>query len=109
MSEQAQTPNEPETSDQALWYRRVALVCATAGTAFWIYTFHYISRLPAGDGSGFQWIAQVPLTGIFLFFMMPAFLLAIPRRTTWVAALLGALGAVLYAMLWAQLLSEFKT
>lgn len=102
MSDQAQI------SDQALWYRRVALVCATAGTAFWIYTFNHISRLPAGDGSGFQWLAEVPLTGIFLFFMLPAFVLAIPRRSTWVAALFGVAGVILYAVLWMQLLSEFK-
>lgn len=76
--------------------------------AFWLYTFHYISRLPVGDGSGLQWIAQVPLTGIFLFFMLPAFVLAIPRRATWVAALFGVSGVILYAVLWAQLLSEFK-
>lgn len=101
--------DQTQISNQAQWYRRVALTCATAGTAFWIYTFYYISRLPAGDGTGFQWIAQVPLTGIFLFFMMPAFVLAIPRKSTGVAAIFGVGGLVLYALLWAQLLSEFKT
>jgi len=100
--------DQDRISDQARWYRRLALTCATAGTAFWLYTFHYISRLPVGDGSGFQWLAQVPLTGIFLFFMLPAFVLAIPRKATWVGALFGVSGVTLYAVLWAQLLSEFK-
>ncbi len=95
-------------SDKNLRYRRLALACATAGTVFWIYTFAYISRLPIGDGSGFQWLAQVPLTAIFLFGMVPAFVLAIPRRTTWLAALFGIAGLIAYAIVWMQLLSEFK-
>lgn len=100
--------DQTSISKEALWYRRLALACATAGTAFWIYTFNYISRLPVGDGTGFQWLAEVPLTAIFLFGMVPAFVLAIPRRATWVAALFGVSGVILYAVLWAQLLSEFK-
>lgn len=61
-----------------------------------------------GDGSGFQWLAQVPLTGIFLFGMVPAFVLAIPRKSAWVAAIFGIGGLIAYAIVWMQLLEEFK-
>ncbi len=42
--------------------RYIALASGIAGTLFWIYTFYWISKVPPGDGTGFQWIAEVPLT-----------------------------------------------
>lgn len=89
--------------------RITALACGAAGTLFWLWTFHFISQLPEGDGTGFQWIAAMPLTGIFLCCALPAILLAPSSRLTPLAAGLGVVGVVLFALLWMQLLNEFQT
>ena len=93
-------------SNRTLRYLTLAL-CAAA-TAFWIYTFYAIAQLPAGDGSGFQWIAEVPLTAIFLFAVLPAALMSIFQKTIPVAAMFAVAAVILYAVLWMQLLEEFK-
>lgn len=95
------------TSIQTL--RIVTLLCCAAGTAFLVYTFYYISQLPPGDGTGFQWIAEVPLAGIFLLLTLPALFLSISNRAVALAALLAVVSLVLYGLLWAQLLTEFQT
>ena len=51
--------------------RAVALVVASAATLFWLYTFYGIAQVPVGDGSGFQWIAVIPLGLIFLVLTLP--------------------------------------
>jgi hypothetical protein len=88
--------------------RLIALGLCAAATLFWLYTFYHIAQLPAGDGSGFQWIAEVPLTGIFLLCILPAFALAWFGRTIVLAVGLATLGLVLDAILWSQLLTEFQ-
>jgi len=88
-------------------FRRVALGSVVLGVAFWLYALYQISQLPVGDGSGFYWIAVVPLTGILAIGMVPALLLAASNRTVAVAAVFGVGGLVLFALLWLQLLSEF--
>jgi sensor domain CHASE-containing protein len=87
--------------------RIVTLACCAAGTAFWFYTFYFISQLPAGDGTGFQWIAEMPLSGIFLFLIVPALLLGIRDRTVPISTILAIIALILYAILWSQLLTEF--
>jgi hypothetical protein len=88
--------------------RLVTLCLCAAATAFWIYTFYVIAQLPAGDGTGFQWIAEVPLTAIFLFAVLPAAIMSFVQKTIPVATLFAAAAVVLYAVLWMQLLEEFK-
>lgn len=78
-----------------------------AGLAFWIYTFHAIAQLPPGDHTGFQWLAEFPLTMIFLFLSGPALALALSRRLAAISAGFGIAGLIAYAMLWRQLLTEF--
>jgi hypothetical protein len=51
--------------------RAAALAVSIAGTLFWLYTFYGIAQVPAGDGSGFQWIAVVPLGLVFFVFTFP--------------------------------------
>ena len=46
--------------------RASALTVASAGTLFWVYTFYGIAQVPSGDGSGFQWLAVMPLGLVFL-------------------------------------------
>jgi hypothetical protein len=48
--------------------RAAALAVSIAGTLFWLYKFYGIAQVPAGDGSGFQWIAVVPLGLVFFIF-----------------------------------------
>jgi hypothetical protein len=87
--------------------RRIALTLALAGTAFWLYTFYGIAQVPAGDGTGFQWIAVMPLGMIFFGLTVPALILALRGRALNGAIALGALALILFALLWAQLLREF--
>jgi hypothetical protein len=84
------------------------LISGLAGLVFLGYTFNYISRLPVGDGSGFQWMAAVPLTGIFLLFCLPAMLLSPVKKVSWLSAGLGIIAIILYALLWRELLAEFS-
>jgi multisubunit Na+/H+ antiporter MnhB subunit len=87
--------------------RRLAALLAGFGTLFWVYTFFAIARLPAGDGTGFQWLAVIPLGAIFVLFVLPAWLLVALGRWPRVAILGALVGLVLLAVTWAQLLGEF--
>ncbi|MBX9711322.1 MAG: hypothetical protein K2X60_09840 [Xanthobacteraceae bacterium] len=77
------------------------------GTMFWIYTFYAIAHVPLGDGTGFQWLGEVPLTGIFILLTFPTIALAFSGRMAPLAALLGVANLVALAVVWLQLLSEF--
>lgn len=88
--------------------RLVTLGLCAAATAFWMYTFHYIAQVPEGDGTGFQWIAEVPLTAIFLFAVLPALIMSFFEKAMAVATTFAVVAVVLYAILWMQLLEEFK-
>jgi hypothetical protein len=87
--------------------RAVALAVAGAGTLFWFYTFFGIAQVPGGDGSGFQWIAVIPLGFVFLVLTLPALILALIDRWLWFSLILGCLGLVAFAYLWNELLGEF--
>jgi hypothetical protein len=87
--------------------RAVSLVVAVAGTLFWLYTFYGIAQVPVGDGTGFQWIAVMPLGAIFFALTLPALLLSLGGRRLWLALALGCAGLVAFAMIWSQLLDEF--
>jgi hypothetical protein len=87
--------------------RSLALAFSGSGTLFWLWTFYAIGQAPAGDGTGFQWLAVFPLGMIFLVLTLPALLLAIGGRWLRSSLLLGGLGLLAFALLWAQLLNEF--
>jgi hypothetical protein len=87
--------------------RVAALVVASLGTLFWLYTFFAIAHVPLGDGTGFQWLAVFPLGAVFLVLTLPALLLALMDRLVWLSAALAAMGLIAFAVLWAQLLTEF--
>ena len=89
--------------------RIAALAMCALGTGFWLYTFYYISQVPPGDGTGFQWLAEAPLTAIQVFMVLPAVLLSISNRAVAFAAGLAAVSLVAYGVLWAQLLTEFQS
>jgi hypothetical protein len=63
--------------------------------------------VPVGDGTGFQWIAVMPLGAIFFASTFPALLLSLRGRGLWIALVLGCAGLAAFAMVWSQLLSEF--
>jgi hypothetical protein len=85
----------------------MAAVIAVMGTLFWLYTFYAIDRVPQGDGSGFQWLAVVPLGGIFAIFFLPAWLLVAIGRLPRVTMAWRIAGLVAFAVVWMQLLAEF--
>jgi hypothetical protein len=87
--------------------RAAALAVSIAGTLFWIYTFYGIAQVPAGDGSGFQWIAVMPLGLIFLMLTFPALVCAWNGQFLWAALVLGCAGLIAFAYLWNELLGEF--
>ena len=87
--------------------REVALTVAGAGTLFWLYTFYGIAQVPAGDHTGFQWIAVIPLGLIFLVLTLPALILALIDRFLWPSLVLGFVGLVAFAYVWSELLGEF--
>jgi hypothetical protein len=87
--------------------RKFALAIAGAGAAFWLYTFYAISRVPLGDGTGFQWLAVFPLGFIFVGFFLPAWLFIAIGRLPRVAAILGLTGLIAFGIVWLQLLAEF--
>jgi hypothetical protein len=87
--------------------RAVALTVASAGALFWLYTFYGIAKVPVGDGSGFQWIAVIPLGLIFLVLTLPALILALIDRLLWFSLILGCVGLVAFVYLWSELLGEF--
>ena len=99
--------DKPERDTRGTW-RVIGLAAGAAGTAFWIYTFYAIAQVPVGDGSGFQWLAEVPLTMLFLFVTVPAAVLSSFRKTAQVVGILGIVGLVLFGLLWAQLLQELR-
>jgi len=88
--------------------RLVTLGLCVAATAFWVYTFYAIAQLPEGDGTGFQWIAEVPLTAILLLAVLPAAIMSFFQKTIPVAAMFAVAAVILYGILWLQLLEEFK-
>ena len=87
--------------------RKLALAIAAAGTVCWLYTFYAIGRVPSGDGTGFQWLAVIPLGFIFVGFFLPAWLLVAIGRLPGVATILGIAGLIAFAIVWPQLLAEF--
>jgi hypothetical protein len=63
--------------------------------------------VPAGDGSGFQWIAVVPLGLVFFVFTFPALVCAWNGHFLWAALVIGCAGLIAFALLWNELLGEF--
>ena len=89
------------------YLRAAALAVSIAGTLFWLYTFYGIAQVPAGDGSGFQWIAVVPLGLVFFVFTFPALVCAWNGQFLWAALVIGCAGLIAFALLWNELLGEF--
>src|SRR5690242_20790414 len=87
--------------------RAAALAVSIGGTLFWLYTFYGIAQVPAGDGSGFQWIAVIPLGLVFFVFTFPALVCAWKGRFLWSALVIGSAGLIAFALLWNELLGEF--
>jgi Na+/proline symporter len=87
--------------------RTWALVLAGAGTLFWLYTFYGIAQVPAGDGSGFQWLAVMPLGMVFFALTFPALILAVLDKAPRFALGLGVAGLIAFAWIWNELLQEF--
>ena len=87
------------------------LALAAAETLFWLYTFYFISRRANPRGDGMEWLAEVPMTLIFLAGVLPALGLGlVGLRFRW-AAIAGAVFAagalVADIVIWLQILAEF--
>ena len=87
--------------------RKFAASLATAGLLFWLYMFYHIAHVPQGDGTGFQWLAVIPLGGVFLMLTLPSLVLVLIGRLLQLAAILGLIGLTAFGYVWLQLLAEF--
>lgn len=87
--------------------RLFAAGLAVAGLLFWLYTFYHIAHVPPGDGTGFQWLAIIPLGGVFLILTLPSLVLVLIGRLLQLAAVLGLIGLAAFGYVWLQLLAEF--
>src|SRR5215208_5369739 len=85
--------------------RKFAFAIAAMGTAFWLYTFHEIDRVPLGDGTGLQWLAVFPLG--FIGFFIPAWFFVAIGRLPRVAMILGIAVLIAFGVVWMHLLAEF--
>ena len=91
----------------SLHLRKFAAALATAGLLFWLYTFYAIAQVPQGDGTGLQWLAAIPLGGVFLMLTLPSLVLVLIGRLLQLAAFLGLIGLAAFGYVWLQLLAEF--
>lgn len=96
-----------DQASRARKLRLIALLVAAAGTLFWLYTFYGIAQVPRGDGSGFQWLAVMPLGMIFFALTFPALILALLGRALRLAIALGVVGLLAFLWMWSQVLQEF--
>lgn len=91
--------------------RQSALTIIGAEILFWFYTFYYIGAHANPRGDGMEWLGEMPLTGIVILLVAPAFAFSlVGRRVPWasiVALILAILAAVADIALWTELLSEF--
>ena len=71
----------------------VVLALAAAETLFWLYTFYYIGRHANPRGDGMEWLAEVPMTLIFLCGVVPALILGIVGLVVQAGAIAAALFA----------------
>jgi hypothetical protein len=87
------------------------LAVVAAEVLFWGYTFIYIGRHANPRGDGMEWMAEVPMTMIVLFGVVPAVLLAIAGlwfRWLGIAGALFAAGALVAdVVIWTEILGEF--
>jgi hypothetical protein len=87
------------------------LALAAAETLFWFYTFHYIGSHANPMGDGMEWLAEVPITIIFLALVAPALVLGVfgwwSARAAKIAAGLALLAFVSDLVVWAELTREF--
>jgi hypothetical protein len=90
---------------------QAVLAVAAVETLFWIYTFYFIDRHANPRGDGMEWLAEVPMTLIFLAGVLPAVILGLMGfRFRWAAiagVLFAAGSAVADAVIWIQILGEF--
>ncbi len=87
------------------------LAVAAAETLFWLYTFYYIDHRTNPMGDGLEWMAEVPMTMIFLFGALPALILGgLGWWFRWLGiagALFAAGAAIADAVIWTEILGEF--
>jgi glucan phosphoethanolaminetransferase (alkaline phosphatase superfamily) len=96
-----------ETAAPRSRLRAVVLLGAAAETLFWFWTFSYIGARANPMGDGMEWLAEVPMSMIFMLFTLPALLLARRGRYIPMAAVLVLVSAAANALLWSEILSEF--
>jgi len=88
--------------------RTFVLVGAVAETLFWFWTFSYIGARVNPRGDGMEWLAEVPMSVIFLGLTLPALLLARRGhgRSLWIATALVLASAAANALIWSEIVTE---
>ena len=88
--------------------RTLVLIGAGAETLFWFWTFSYIGARVNPRGDGMEWLAEVPMSVIFLALTLPALLLARrgQGRSLILAAVLVLASAAANALIWSEIVAE---
>ncbi len=88
--------------------RTLVLVGAGAETLFWFWTFSYIGARVNPRGDGMEWLAEVPMSVIFLALTLPALLIARRGhgRILILAAVLVLASAAANALIWSEIVAE---
>jgi hypothetical protein len=105
LSEQPPAPIVPHRSPA----RIVVLAAAIAQALFLLYTWWYVPAHANPKGDGMELVALVPLTIIFLVFVLPALTMGIGGRGLRVAVVLLLIGGIANFLLWTEILSEFAS
>ena len=89
--------------------RALVFLGAGAETLFWLWTFRYIAARANPRGDGMEWLAEVPMSMIFLLLTLPALRLAWrgQGRSLWIAAALVLVSAAANALIWSEIVTEF--
>jgi hypothetical protein len=94
---------DPDVAATNLALRVVAL--AAGGALFRLDTFYAIAQWPAGDGTGMQRVAEMPLGAVFFMSALPAPILGASGKRP-IPAALGVPGLVAFAYLWSEIVQE---
>jgi len=103
MSEQTPSAATPRWSSARIF----VLAVAAGQMLFLLYTWIYIPAHANPMGDGMELVALMPLTLIFLIFVLPPLIMGIGGRGLRVGVVLLLIGAAANFLLWGEILREF--
>jgi len=88
--------------------RATIIALAGAQGLFWIYTIYYIISHANPKGDGFELVAIMPMSIIFIMLVLPALMMGLNKRETLrIPTILCLLGLVANFIVWGWIVAEF--